>query len=644
METRRQTTEDRPMGKQAARLHTEQQTLTTTPLQFNLELPEPDYFRDELRTWKTSPQNTAILVFETILDTSALPPTAALTLAHQPIPNQQQQHILLERWQIALAGNPQTALEPPTVYRHAIIHFRALFAYLHTMPAAALAHALRKPSDHRLLTIGLRISTADPAAPPSHNTAFHDLPPAARTTRHFPPIRTPRGPIHTTVTFRNHTHFAIADKESLLSSRFRLEDLRGLPPPPADSPIAAFPPVGLSVPTTNKAHPPNYCSPPTSYASLSSRHHPHPKPLPSPDQLFTPVEPSKPHPADPLTAEILAATQSSPFAPPPRSSPTPANLAAHRQSLPPVLSNALPSSPLNRSHSSAGAGPGRMAGSHAGASPRQLSVLSSSPLSGPSSSIRISAGRPHASPGVGGGLHPTASPTTTAYPPAGPTSPGPGQPMVRRYSSSRHSRSLGQASSSPAASLQTADSAGSLARRTALGAADEPFAPVPAPPRPPAPDQRASNDIAQFLQLIASSSFQPPPLASGPATGPPRRLSRPKDAPRTDDSIDPAPTIAEEEEEDADGLSLLMKEKLDLALKKLAGSVRQAPLPPLTLPPPSSSSSAGPPAHPASAGAFAAEARRAGLAGPELLPLSYHPRLPGPGLSLARRPLHLFSP
>ncbi|OAV86940.1 hypothetical protein PTTG_29654, partial [Puccinia triticina 1-1 BBBD Race 1] len=292
---------------------------------FNLELPEPDYFRDELRTWKTSPQNTAILVFETILDTSALPPTAALTLAHQPIPNQQQQHILLERWQIALAGNPQTALEPPTVYRHAIIHFRALFAYLHTMPAAALAHALRKPSDHRLLTIGLRISTADPAAPPSHNTAFHDLPPAARTTRHFPPIRTPRGPIHTTVTFRNHTHFAIADKESLLSSRFRLEDLRGLPPPPADSPIAAFPPVGLSVPTTNKAHPPNYCSPPTSYASLSSRHHPHPKPLPSPDQLFTPVEPSKPHPADPLTAEILAATQSSPFAPPPRSSPTPAN-------------------------------------------------------------------------------------------------------------------------------------------------------------------------------------------------------------------------------------------------------------------------------------------------------------------------------
>ncbi|KAA1138340.1 hypothetical protein PGTUg99_031955 [Puccinia graminis f. sp. tritici] len=735
-----------------ARIDQPTSTTTTTDTTrhdkwFNLELPEPDYFKEELKTWKSlsasihslSNSNSSnslkqqqplpnydlipVLIFETILDIQALPPNSFITLTdsqarehtvdhripqpthpNHPTLHHQSTHslnrpqihknIVIERWSVSLLGpfpNQPTTLEPPTVYRHSIIHFRALYSHLRTMPGSTLYQRLKKRTnpEHGLLKIGCRISTANPCQEFSlHPLQFHhpssyphqeigiyqDLsnsqshaPPDSISTYDFPSIQTSLGSIKTRVIYRNQIDFRIGDKERVLSSRFRQEDQLERPLRASSSsttsttatPISAwivnyraacskFTKSGLSVPTTStttnrpaphpipshphntdhhhhhqhhhqsesvsphlKSEPNSSDHPPlTSYGSLSSRHHPVPKPHNSTsfDQLFTPVEPSKTS-SDSLTAEILAATESSPFASVPHrpsqnnngSGNSSALTAKLRQSLPPVQSNALPLPPsLNRSNSSITAAPGgnsKMGASNTAASPRQFSVLSSSPLSGPSSSIRISTGRPHsqqASSSNTAHLLPGASPTTpggssgSSYPPIpGPLSPVPadpslaaqrsalpGQPMMRRYSSSRHSRSFGQASSSGGTSLLTGDSGGSLGRRALLNSSafDELHQQRKA--------EEEKSDINQFIHLIDSSQTIPITLRPHP-----RQASRPahlryqkrtpKDSLRSDQPLEPsldnlAPTIEEEQELEEDSrLSLLVKEKLELTLKKL---------------------------------------------------------------------------
>ncbi|KAH9452698.1 hypothetical protein MJO28_008380 [Puccinia striiformis f. sp. tritici] len=720
---------------------------------FNIELPDPEYFKEELKTWKAisasgnnpnpSGSNSLlpipVLIFETILDTQALPPNSFITLTdsqarehsidhrihqpnhpnnlhHQPVePNRPQIHknIVIERWSVSLLGPippHASSLEPPTVYRHCIIHFRALYSHLRTLPASSLFQRLKKRTypEHGILKIGCRISTTSPYLldnqpnptdyPRDEIGIYQDLSNSqthARdsiSTYEYPSIQTPLGSIKTRVTYRNQIEFRIGDRERMLSSRFRHEDRLERPLKATSTSdnqgagwmfnyraaCSKFTKAGLSVPnpTTNdhpttRPHPqhspktdhqPNSVSPspnlrpelypsenrpPLSYGSLSSRHHSTYKPLKSnlSDGLFTPVEPPATY-SDSLSADILAATESSPFASAAtrssqsgngngNSSALTAKLAAHRQSLPPVLSNALPIPPssLNRSNSTsttAGAGgSSKMGASNTGASSRQFSVLSSSPLSGPSSSIRISSGRANsyqATSSVATHLFPGMSPTTTgvssgsSYSPIhnAPLSPIPidpssstqqrvmipGQPMVRRYSSSRHSRSFGQASSSGGASLITADSAGSLSRRALLNSSSGGFDEllILNHRKSLSFEDKHRNDINSFLKLIDSSQTIPHDPNPNPSQPPPspsqqdqqQQASRPAHHSRYqrrtresvnnkneeiiegDVSVDhPATTIEEEEEDDDDdeNLSRLMKEKVDLTLKKLAGSV-----------------------------------------------------------------------
>lgn len=165
--------------------------------------------------------------------------------------------------------------------------------------------------------------------------------------------------------------------------------------------------------------------------------------------------------------------------------------------------------------------------------------------------------------------------------------------MMRRYSSSRHSRSFGQASSSGGTSLHTGDSGGSLGRRALLNS----YSGFDEHHRRLSEDSHR-NDINQFLKLIDSSQIIPsdrtPTRAhqwNRPAhlryqrrtrdstTAPKNEQTKEQDAVAAVDT--PAAAIEEENNDDDDdddeSLSQLMKEKLDLTLKKLAGSVLPIP-------------------------------------------------------------------
>ncbi|KAG0145306.1 hypothetical protein CROQUDRAFT_581274 [Cronartium quercuum f. sp. fusiforme G11] len=173
---------------------------------FNLELEDPDYFKDELRTWKTAssllfnPLSTSspslsisqqkpnfdsipVMIFETILDLRSLPSNSILILkdfngqdirlnhtsftpGSSPNPPSNQ-NIVLERWTVSMAS-PMPVLpgpELPTVYRYCIVHFRALYSLCRTLPAWPLFKRLKKPGsrEHDILKIGCRLSSASGA-------------------------------------------------------------------------------------------------------------------------------------------------------------------------------------------------------------------------------------------------------------------------------------------------------------------------------------------------------------------------------------------------------------------------------------------------------------------------------------------------
>ncbi|CAH7685398.1 autophagy-related protein 13-domain-containing protein [Phakopsora pachyrhizi] len=501
---------------------------------FNLELDDPEYFKDELKTWKSASsillplsstmgssnthQSTSqvaaqpnfdfvpIMVFETILDVQDLGPDLALVLidshgrevrvnhrgpdtnpdAINPTSCTISKNIVLERWTVSLTGPIPKSSGPelPTVYRHCIVHFRALYTLLRTMPGWRLFKRLRQPSNVRddgLLKIGCRLSTTTSIEEFSNeknklnlnlskteiqiNERLSDLDISTRSASSFtfPRVYTPIGSLNTQVIYRNEVGFQIRDKESVLSNRFFEEDQKNRSQRPISlisrglyrsrtDPPSSVPTQTSDSMVANSTQPLNLY--PNSYGSLSSRHQMQRK---NPSIISVEGDFIQPGTAgsgfDSLTAALQAAAESSPFS---NSSSLPnsgsgnssaltAKLVSHRQCLPPVLSNALPlpsttiQSPSTGSSKNASSSFGALG--MAGASPRQFSLASTSPISGPSSSIRISAAAQQ---------HLVHQPSIKS---SSPTQIGPrpmnqaGQPMVRRYSSSRHSRSFGANSS-----------------------------------------------------------------------------------------------------------------------------------------------------------------------------------------------------
>ncbi|GAA5999798.1 hypothetical protein JCM10207_005915 [Rhodosporidiobolus poonsookiae] len=429
---------------------------------FNLELPDQDLFRAELKTWRsvsalvasssssTSPSSSASplpstsaslahrslvppLTLETILDVSDLTPNQVLVLqpstpggkrlrvdpslasptspSHPSAPPSAPT-VVLERWTLRLLPLPSTpspsssasAPSPPPpdlpdIYKHSILHFRALFALVRALPAYALHRSLarrRAGVGGAGLKIGVRMGAAERregevaletgiAGPGKEDEEGE----AERATEEiaFPGIVTPLGILSLSLTYRKNASFAVEEIETLLSSRFIDEDFfrptiaryanpsttttaAGRDDPrPGSLPISSHF-VGPSAtaaaghgPSPARASPPagafgaaargmTGLAPLPSYGSLSSRHHYAPAPsasagLHGASPLSTsPVRFPPPSPA-PITSSSIA-----------RASPLPAPVPVPPASAPPPTNPSSLSTSASSRFSTAAAPPG----------------------------------------------------------------------------------------------------------------------------------------------------------------------------------------------------------------------------------------------------------------------------------------------
>lgn len=118
------------------------------------------------------------LAFEVVLDLTDLPAHQSLALSDPAKPDRRirldaiegsltptrtRKNIVLERWTVGLTPPmpPPPGPELPTVYRHAIVHFRALFTLVRTLPVWSLQKKLKKGGEQKGLKIGCLLSTAE---------------------------------------------------------------------------------------------------------------------------------------------------------------------------------------------------------------------------------------------------------------------------------------------------------------------------------------------------------------------------------------------------------------------------------------------------------------------------------------------------
>ena len=152
--------------------------------------------------------------------------------------------VVLERWTVEL-GNPEgyTSAELndplPNVYKKGVVLFRSLYTFLRYLPAWKLHRRLgRHAGSHHALKLKFRIRQGRGLADRQKDSLYTPLCPAQRDSDNivdnyeFQPLVSPVGPLHVVVVFRRNCGFAVADQESLLSSRFLGLD-EGIPTLPA---------------------------------------------------------------------------------------------------------------------------------------------------------------------------------------------------------------------------------------------------------------------------------------------------------------------------------------------------------------------------------------------------------------------------
>lgn len=224
--------------------------------QFNLELPEPELFKSDLRMWKSVSSLQAAtkgippLTIVIYLDTSGLNSSQAVVLTDQKgrrsrVSSTIRTQIVLERWTLRLqppyTSTSADTTDLPAVYRLAILFFRTLYTLVRTMPAWALQKRLSRRGSP--LQIAAKLGhVAD-----TYNEIDVDVPIAegetvTTETAAFPTVVTPGGSVISslassdrssedscstlalTSTYRLNADFSVEDVEALLSSRFINED------------------------------------------------------------------------------------------------------------------------------------------------------------------------------------------------------------------------------------------------------------------------------------------------------------------------------------------------------------------------------------------------------------------------------------
>ncbi|KAK4230184.1 autophagy-related protein 13 [Podospora fimiseda] len=210
---------------------------------FSIETAEIDDFREELRVYKSVgcfEVRPPPLIIETYIDASNLNNGQSLVVvdengkrwdvlealnledAEDDSPRRRQPQarntqVVLERWRIELQCLPGLNLDQdfglslPTVYKKAIVFFRAFYAMTRLFPCwKSSQHALTKAA-HPALEVKCRVLSSEPEYPT------------------FDPLRQPlyhgdRREVATefsaSVSYRTEVNFRVDDSESLLSSRF----------------------------------------------------------------------------------------------------------------------------------------------------------------------------------------------------------------------------------------------------------------------------------------------------------------------------------------------------------------------------------------------------------------------------------------
>ncbi|KAI9512003.1 autophagy-related protein 13-domain-containing protein [Russula earlei] len=205
---------------------------------FNLETPDAETFKENLRPYRSLSATPSPLPFElqVLLSVPDLSPNQVLVckgadssrLRIEPIP----QFILLESWSVQFSPRPDGSagdadLGLSTVYKHGIGLFRSIYSLLRVLPTWKLHKRLRRrgavPSNRNAnLNIELRVRNVRDL----DGVLGFDVPPAAQappfvTESHtFPSVPHPYGNITLSVRYLTSPNFHLDELESLLSSRF----------------------------------------------------------------------------------------------------------------------------------------------------------------------------------------------------------------------------------------------------------------------------------------------------------------------------------------------------------------------------------------------------------------------------------------
>ena len=148
--------------------------------------------------------------------------------------------VVLERWTVEL-GSPEgytsAELNDPlaNVYKKGVVLFRALYTFLRCLPAWNLHRRIGwHAGSHYALRLKFRIRRGPVLADRLKDSLYTPLCPSERDSDNvvedfeFQSLICPAGPLRVAVAFRRNCGFAVADQESLLSSRFLGLD-EGLP-------------------------------------------------------------------------------------------------------------------------------------------------------------------------------------------------------------------------------------------------------------------------------------------------------------------------------------------------------------------------------------------------------------------------------
>ena len=227
-------------------------------VQFNLETPDADVFREHTRIYRSISSSLSPPTFQlqVLLSIPELTPNQVLAYiapdsSRAPV-DPTPRYILLEAWSIEFVPHQQAQLQygeeradvaPPTIYKHGISLFRSIFTLLRILPSWKLARRLRRPAGGNF-NIVVRVEGGEmgalngvlgfgeqhsrmTAASKSSRGALESLVQNSRLpqdTHEFTAVPHPMGSLSVSVTYLTSPTFQVVDRESLLSSRFLSQD------------------------------------------------------------------------------------------------------------------------------------------------------------------------------------------------------------------------------------------------------------------------------------------------------------------------------------------------------------------------------------------------------------------------------------